>query len=537
MKLQCLQLHNIQSRLTATLANAFSIIIILALMLAPRPALSRISSSTKHLDRYLNAKLKKENIQPSKATNDEEFLRRIRLDLTGKIPTPEEVSGFSNGGRSRREDKINQLLNSEAYLDYWSRIWTDWLIGRDQNQQNVRQGLQNWVQKEIESNTSYDQFVKKLITPTGDTRQNGAGYYIRRYNTSPIDLTSHLSRLFLGLPMQCAQCHDHKTEAWYQEDYYNLAAFLTSVRSEAIYEKDQRGNERIVAYHITDVSEGSIRMPGKSRPSQPRLLDGTEYNGSPLQRRVVLANWMTNAKNPYFSQAIVNRIWAQLMGKGFVEPLDGFGEEHPPSHPKLLDWLAEDFEIHGYDLKHLMRTILNTDAYQRTSKTNKSNKDDNRFFSHAYIKPLSAEQFFYSMLEATGFERLQKRRDKGRLESMKRDYLSRFLYLLDNGEMEEIEAFNGTVPQALMMINGPLVNDSADHKTRGSYLNYVLKKNRRTMDRINDIYLTVLSRQPTGKEIRYFDQYLQKSLYRDKDLAYEDLYWSLLNSAEFSLNH
>ena len=537
MKLQCLQLHNMQSRLTVILANAFSIIIILALMIAPRPALSRISSSTKHLDRYLNAKLKKENIQPSKATNDEEFLRRIRLDLTGKIPTPEEVSGFSNGGRSRRENKINQLLNSEAYLDYWSRIWTDWLIGRDQNQQNVRQGLQNWVQKEIESNTSYDQFVKKLITPTGDTRQNGAGYYIRRYNTSPINLTSHLSRLFLGLPMQCAQCHDHKTEAWYQEDYYNLAAFLTSVRSEAIYEKDQRGNERIVAYHITDVPEGSIRMPGKSRPSQPRLLDGTEYNGSPLQRRVVLANWMTNAKNPYFSQAIVNRIWAQLMGKGFVEPLDGFGEEHPPSHPKLLDWLAEDFEIHGYDLKHLMRTILNTDAYQRTSKTNKSNKDDNRFFSHAYIKPLSAEQFFYSMLEATGFERLQKRRDKSRLESMKRDYLSRFLYLLDNGEMEEIEAFNGTVPQALMMINGPLVNDSADHKTRGSYLNYVLKKNRRTMDRINDIYLTVLSRQPTGKEIRYFDQYLQKSLYRDKDLAYEDLYWSLLNSAEFSLNH
>ena len=538
MKLQCLQLHNRQSRLTATSTNVFSIIIILVLMLAPRPVLSRISSSTKHLDRYLNARLKKEKIQPSKVTTDEAFLRRIHLDLTGKIPTPEEVSRFSNGGRNRRENKIDQLLNSEVYLDYWSRIWTDWLIGRDQsNQQNVRRGLRNWVHKEIESNTSYDQFVKKLITSTGDIRQNGAGYYIRRYNASPIDLTSHLSRLFLGLPMQCAQCHDHKTEAWYQEDYYSLAAFLTNLRSEAIYEKDQRGNERVVAYHITDVPEGSIRIPGKSRPSQPRLLDGSEYNGSPLQRRVALANWMTNAKNPYFSQAIVNRIWAQLMGKGFVEPLDGFGEEHPPSHPKLLDWLAEDFEIHGYDLKHLMRTILNTDAYQRTSKTNKSNKNDDRFFSHAYIKPLSAEQFFYSMLEATGFERLQKRRDKGRLESMKRDYLRRFLYLLDNGEMEEIEAFNGTVPQALMMINGSLVNDSADHKTRGSYLNYILKKNRRTMDRVNDIYLTVLSRQPTGKEIRYFDQYLQKSLYRDKDLAYEDLYWSLLNSAEFSLNH
>ena len=141
------------------------------------------------------------------------------------------------------------------------------------------------------------------------------------------------------------------------------------------------------------------------------------------------------------------------------------------------------------------------------------------------------------MLQATGFERQQKRRDRGRLESMKRDYMRRFLYLLDNGEMEEIEAFNGTVPQALMMINGPLVNDSADHDERGSYLSYILKKKRTVADRVSEIYLTVLSHRPTTKEVRYFDQYIQKSLYRNKNLAYEDLYWSLLNSAEFSLNY
>ena len=246
---------------------------------------------------------------------------------------------------------------------------------------------------------------------------------------------------------------------------------------------------------------------------------------------------MTANENPYFSKAIVNRIWQHFMGRAFVEPLDGFGEEYPPTNPKLLEWLAEDFVIHGYDQKHLMRTILHSKAYQRSSETNKSNEDDEIYYSHAYMKPLSAEQFFYSMLQATGFERLQKRKDPGQVENMKREHLRKFLFLLDNGEMEEIEAFNGTVPQALMMINGGLVNDSADHKERGSFVNYVLDNWRDTIDRVQFIYLTVLSRKPTSKEQTYFQRYLERSLYTDKDLAYEDLYWVLLNSAEFSLNH
>ena len=515
-----------------------NIIIILMLVIMPRVAESRISSSTKHLDRYLNLKFREKKLKPSPQTQDEVFLRRVYLDLTGKIPTTDEILAFKNEGKNKRTQKISELLNSDAYLDYWSGVWTNWLIGQEQNNQtDVQEGLQTWVRAQFANNTPYDEFVSRLITATGDTRQNGASYYIRRYNASPVDLTAHISRLFLGLPMHCVQCHDHKTEAWYQEDYYNMAAFLTNVKSKGIYQNDVNGNRRIVGYDIVDEHEGSISIPGESKQSQPILLDGTKYNGPQKKKREVLAKWITDKKNPYFSQAIVNRVWTQLMGKGFVEPLDGFGEENPPSHPKLLNWLAEDFRIHGYDMNYLMKTILNTDAYQRSSQTNKNNKNDEDFYSHAYLKPLTAKQFFNSMLQATGFERQQKRRNRGRLESMKRDYMRRFLYLLDNGEMEEIEAFNGTVPQALMMINGPLVNDSADHDERGSYLSYILKKKRTVADRVSEIYLTVLSRRPTTKEIRYFDQYIQKSLYRNKNLAYEDLYWSLLNSAEFSLNH
>ena len=502
-----------------------------------------VPSSTKHLDRHIDAVLKQEGLKPSRQTDDAAFLRRIHLDMTGVIPSPEQVLDFVNdGSKNKRSKKIDELLSSKEYVDYWTRLWVNWLIGRRDVGDDRRIGLTGWVKDSLETNMPYDQFVSELVAADGELQDNPAGNYVLRYETSPVFLTSHSSRLFLGLSMQCAECHDHKTEAWLQEDFYGVAAFFTGIRSEEKgYLTDMEGNRtEMENYLITDAPEmqrATYMFDGNSESVPPRFLDGMEYRGANTEKRHALAEWMTANENPYFSKAIVNRIWKHFMGRAFVEPLDGFGEEYPPTNPKLLDWLAEDFVIHGYDLKQLMRTILHSKAYQRSSETNKSNEDDEIYYSHAYMKPLSAEQFFYSMLQATGFERLQNRKDPGQVENMKREHLRKFLFLLDNGEMEEIEAFNGTVPQALMMINGGLVNDSADHKERGSFVNYVLDNWRDTIDRVQFIYLTVLSRKPTSKEQTYFQRYLERSLYTDKDLAYEDLYWVLLNSAEFSLNH
>ena len=498
----------------------------------------RIWSSTKHIDRHIDARLKEEDIKPSKQSSDAEFLRRVHLDLTGKIPTVEAVVSFlEDGSKDKREKKIDELIGSELYLDFWMRLWTNWLIGRDDNDREQRTGLEGWIRESLAQNMPYNQFVTALITAEGNVDENGAANYLLRYDLSPVDLAAQTSRLFLGLPMQCAQCHDHKTEAWYQEDFYGLAAFFANTRLERIYEKDEDSGRRVAERILKNVSKGSVRIPGTHEPIPPSFLDGKQSTTPATKRRRALSEWMTAKDNPYFCHAIVNRIWAHFMGKGFVEPLDGFGEEYPPSHPRLLDWLAEDFMIHGYDLRYLMRTVLNTKVYQRTSETNKSNQDDDLYYSHAYVKPLTAEQFFYSMLESTGFERLQKRRDRGQLENMKRRYLERFLFLIDNGEMEEIESFNGTVPQALMMINGSLVNDSGHHKARGGLLHYILKTNRSKRARLDQIYLTTLSRYPRTTERTYFDRYLRSSLYRNDALAYEDLYWALLNSAEFALNH
>ncbi len=516
----------------------------------------QVSSSTKHLDRHINAVLKKESIQPSKVSEDTEFLRRIHLDLTGKIPTPQEVLAFlKDGSSNKRQRTIEQLLISDARFDYWTELWVNWLIGRRGDRDSHRVGLTLWVREALTNNIPYNQFVQELITADGELRNNGAVNYILRYRHSPTSLTSHTSRLFLGLPMQCAECHDHKTEMWTQEDYYGIAAFFTGIKSKRegnIQTMDMAGNKmKIRNFLITDKPEETIWVESLGTSVHPRFLDGTEFKGSLLEKREALAQWMTDKSNPYFSQAIVNRIWKHFMGRAFVEPVDGFGEENQPTNPELLKWLAKDFIIHGYDLQHLIRTILNSETYQRTSQTNESNKNDQRYYSHAYLKPLSAEQFFYSLLQATDFERLQEVRMKGmkkkggeerknmlrQLERMKREHLKKFVFLLDNGEMEEIEAFNGTIPQALMMINGNMVNDSTRHEEYGSFVNYVLGKWREPMERMKYIYLNVLSRLPTSKEKTYFQRYLERSLYRNKNLAYEDLYWVLLNSAEFSLNH
>ena len=544
-----------QSEMVSLFLFAFAFLVFSCTKTTVAPT-RQVSSSTKHLDRHINAVLKREGIQPSRMSEDAEFLRRVHLDLTGKIPSPEEVLDFlKDGSSSKRQKKINQLLASNAYLDYWTGLWVNWLIGRREDGDDRRIGLTFWVRDVLTKNMPYNQFVQELIAADGELRDNGAGNYIMRYERSPVFLTSHTSRLFLGLPMQCAECHDHKTEVWSQEDFYGVAAFFAGIDSQRkgdIETMDMAGNERKMDnFLITNKPENSIWVERLEKQVRPHFLGGTEYKGSLLKKREALAQWMTDKSNPYFSQAIVNRIWKRFMGRAFVEPVDGFGEENQPTNPELLKSLAKNFVIYSYDLQHLMRTILNSEAYQRTSQTNESNKDDQLYYSHAYVKPLSAEQFFYSVLQATGFERLQQVRMKGskkqggedrkgmlrQLEGMKREHLKKFLFLLDNGEMEEIEAFNGTVPQALMMINGDMVNDSASHEARGGFVNYVLEKWRGPIERVEYIYLNILSRLPTAKEKTYFRRYLERSLYRNKDLAYEDLYWVLLNSAEFSLNH
>ena len=276
----------------------------------------RIWSSTKHIDRHIDARLKEEDIKPSKQSGDAEFLRRVHLDLTGKIPTVEAVVSFlEDGSKDKREKKIDELIGSELYLDYWTRLWTNWLIGRDDNDREQRTGLEGWIRESLAQNMPYNQFVTAPIAAEGNVEENGAANYLLRYDLSPVDLAAQTSRLFLGLPMQCAQCHDHKTEAWYQEDFYGLAAFFANTRLERIYEKDEDGGERVAERILKNVSKGSVRIPGTHEPIPPSFLDGKQSTTPATKRRRALSEWMTARDNPYFCHAIVNRIWATSWGE------------------------------------------------------------------------------------------------------------------------------------------------------------------------------------------------------------------------------
>ena len=252
-----------------------------------------VPSSTKHLDRHIDSVLNREGIEPSKQATDEEFLRRIYLDMTGKIPEPEEVLEFINDGSSKkRSEKIDELVGSKESVDYWTSIWVNWLIGRRGDGDDRRIGLTGWVREALDTNRPYNQFVSELVAADGEIKDNAAGNYVLRYERSPVFLTSHTSRLFLGLPMQCAECHDHKTETWLQKDFYGVAAFFTGIESKEQGEfntMDMYGNETMIENYLitnTPKQERTIYVESMDETVPPRFLDGTEYKGENSSRNV-----------------------------------------------------------------------------------------------------------------------------------------------------------------------------------------------------------------------------------------------------------
>ncbi len=495
-----------------------------------------IKTSSKRIDDFVYAKIEEAGLEASGQASDGAFLRRIWLDLAGVIPTAEEAEKIvKTGAGGNRARVIDDLLESEEYLDHWASLWTGWLIGRSNPNSREATRLRAWVRDALKDNMPYDVMVRELIATTGPTHEIGAAEYYVRFNLDSNEMTSRTSRTFLGLPLQCAQCHDHKSEPWLQEQFYGVKAFFDSVRRERVEVEDADGNEQYVGSYLRDRKLKTARVPEKEMDMPATFLDGQEWKGvEGISGRLAYANWITDGDNPYFAKATVNRIWDYFTGAGIVDPIDWFGVSTIPSHPELLDWLAEDFVRHGYNLRYLTRAIMNSEMYQRSAKTTDLNKSDDYLLTHARIRPLTAEQLFYSLLEATNIASRQTRRGEN-VRDMKQRYLRQFTFTFGNDEMEEDEMNNPTIAQALMMLNGSLVNDGIVAK-EGTRLAYILSRHTETQRRLEQIYLATLSRMPTGAERSYFRSYMN-GYKRDPKRAYEDLYWSLLNSAEFASNH
>lgn len=500
-------------------------------------------------------------ITPSARASDYEFIRRASLDIIGRIARPDEIARFlRDPAGTRRALLIDRLLAHPEYAENWANVWTVWLLTRSGSVDNIRRiyhlQMHRWLEEHFQKNTSHKQLVMELLSATGKTNDNGAVNFILAHLGEPIPrevqqeegryemvpITSRTTRLFLGLQTQCTQCHDHPfNPEWKQEHFWGINAFFRQVEREGnpmvrkpktmvtpvlgLRDNPELNPKAIVFYEKRATPVMAI---------QPRFIDGKKPvlgpPGSGPSRREELARLITDSD--YFPKAYVNRLWGYFLGRGFSHPVDDFGEHNPVSYPELLDELGKKFAHYGYDTKRLIRWICNSEPYNLSCQANKTNDqlDHEKFFSRMILKSMTPEQLYDSLTTAT---RTEPRTSDTRRQ--RQDWMSKLVVNFGDDEGNEA-TFNGTVVQALLMMNGDDLNKAITDKT-----GTVAQAARRgsTQAIMNELYLAALNRLPTPNEVARIGRILATapSKNRDPQGPWQDLFWALLNSNEFILNH
>jgi Protein of unknown function (DUF1549)/Protein of unknown function (DUF1553) len=519
---------------------------------APKPSTaSQASEPVKgnFLDPLLEAAWKEAGVKPPKPASDEEYLRRAYLDLLGRIPSVQEARSFlSTREPDKRAKLIEYLLNHVDYPKNFATQWTTLLIGRGAQERRVdRPALAAWLRKQFAANRPWNEVVYDLVTATGSNKENGAvNYTLAHIESEAVPLTARTTRLFLGQQIQCTQCHDHPNNDWKQSDFWGINAFFRGIKAE---EKNATNAAGLDAYDHTELrdepTDAAARFEkrnGMMGVAFPTFLNGVKAGREGgVSRRIELGKLITDPKSDLLPRAMANRMWAQFLGRGFVNPIDDIGPHNVASNPEILDKLANEFRDGKYDVKQLIRWIMTSRAYQATSvkvgkgEVSKGGDKDDGLFSTMQLRPMSPEQLFDSLLTATSAHRTAGGRD----DAMRDAWMKQFLFVFGNDEGDEATSFQGTIPQSLMMMNGELMKDALSGKS-GSFLADVLEQAQRqgrapAPYMIDQIYLAALSRFPTTKERHAAVQYLDA--YPDSLQVLQDLFWALLNSNEFILIH
>lgn len=499
------------------------------------PAVFAGADRRNFIDEIVLEKLRELNLPPSPAASDEEFLRRAMLDAIGLPPTVEEVRGFlADEAADKRDRLIESLLARPEFVDYWTYKWCDLLLV---NSERLRPAAMwayyHWVREQVAANRPWDQTVRDLLTAQGASLENGAAnFYV--LHQDPRELVETVSVAFLGLSINCARCHNHPLERWTNDEYFGFANMVSRVRL-----KNAPGDGNFLVYAAR---EGDLVQPLRGRPQPPRPLDGEALPlDSPQDRRVALADWATSADNPYFTRVIANRIWANFMGVGVVEPVDDLRLTNPPSNPKLLDALANHLRENRYDVKSLMRTILQSAAYQRSSEPTAENAGDERFYSRYYPRRLMAEVLHDAIVQVTGVPTQFEGYPAGwrAIQLPDSKVASYFLERFGRPKRDitcECERTNApNMVQALHIANG----DSLNQKLRepGGRIDQLLEASPAPERLLEEIYLLAVARRPTPGEFEALKVELTATPESERRAFVEDLAWSLLSSKEFLFNH
>ncbi|HBL47093.1 MAG TPA: S-layer protein, partial [Planctomycetaceae bacterium] len=352
------------------------------------------------IDELVIKQLKRLNLPPSPQSNDADFIRRAYVDTIGTLPTPEEVQAFvTDQSQDKRNQLINRLLDRPDFIDYWTYKWSDLLLvnGALIRPEPVK-AYHGWIREHVKQNTPWDKMVRELITSQGSSIENGATNFYAIHQ-DPESMTENVSQAFLGLSIGCAKCHNHPLEKWTNNQYYAMANFFSRVRAKGWGGAQSAGDGIRTLFVAT---EGDLVQPLTGKPQPPTPLDGTPIDiDSPEDRRVYLAEWLTSKDNDFFSRAITNRVWANYFGVGLVEAVDDMRESNPASNEELLAAASDYLVDHDFDLKALMKIILQSAAYQRSSQPLPENKDEKRFYSRYYPRRMMAEVLLDAISQVT----------------------------------------------------------------------------------------------------------------------------------------
>jgi hypothetical protein len=503
------------------------------------------------IDRHLAVAWEANKVQPAPPASDAEFLRRVYLDLAGRIPAVSEVRAFFADTRpDKRRRLIEQLLEGPRYVTHFTNVWRDLLLPETMNNLQssfLAPGFESWLRAKLQQNTPYDKIVRELLTLPMDGQGRGPfgqatgaptpiAFYLAK-EVKPENVTAAVSRLFLGVKIECAQCHNHPFADWKREQFWSFAAFFAGLQ--------RRGNGDFVnaGQEIPDRHE--LTIPGTDRVVQAAFLDGTKPKQiSVTSARHTLAEWMTHKDNPYFARAAVNRVWGYFFGSGIIDPVDEIaGGEQEASHPEVLNELARQFTEHNFDLKFLIRALVSTRAYQLSSLATHASQDDPRFFARMPLRGLSSEQLFDSIAQATGYR--EEPNPNPRAFFGNPTVRGRFLARFANNSDKSTE-MQTSILQALSMMNGQLTAAATDLQRSETLAALIDAPFMDTVERVETICLAVLSRKPTTRELASMVQYVENggsagdnSTDKDKNnhRALADVFWVMLNSGEFFLNH
>ena len=532
------------------------------------------------VDQLIWKKLERLHITPSKPAGDSVFLKRAYTDIIGRLPTADEARVFlEDKSQGKRAKLVDELLNKPEYAEFMANKWAD-LLRTNPYRVGIKTTLNydHWIRQQFRDNVPYDQFVRDLVTAQGSTFRNGAVTMFRD-RRSPDELTTIVTQLFLGIRLECAKCHHHPFEKWSQEDFYSFAAFFGDVgRKGTGLSPPISGSEEIILEtgkkKVVHPASGKVLVPRPlfgEVPAEAAVKNANEskpfhmQTSSPKTKREVLADWITSQNNPFFAQVMVNRVWADLMGRGIVEPVDDLRATNPPSNAELLEALAKDFQESGYDVKHLIRTICNSYAYSLSSEPNSNNSGDRLNYSRHYRHRLRAETLIDSLTQISGVESRFDAMPPGSRAAEIWTHRTGSLFLDTFGRPNPNEdppcerTSEFTVTQSLHLMNAEEIH----RKLTGSKGTSEKLANSGWSPKklANEIYLMIYSRFPSPRELAYAERLLgdegvqansdrktadkkngsngirDNSPQRTLKQRIEDLMWAMINTPEFSIQN